>query len=76
MVRCKMGYCPYFDVRGLCGKELLAIDENGMCEVLWRGGQQKKLNGPPFAEELYPKKENLLFDADFEVITKEKENEE
>ena len=49
-VRCKVNGCPYSDGKGFCAREPVIIDENGMCGVLWRRGQQKRVV-PPF----YPK---------------------
>lgn len=66
MVRCKMNQCPYYDVRGICAKQLLSIDENGMCETLWRRGQQRRM-ATPFTEEQYPKKEYAIFDVNFKI---------
>jgi len=39
-----MAQCPYYNDQGFCAKKtVLTIDENGMCNVLWRRGQQKIL---------------------------------
>lgn len=39
---CKMLGCPYHQQQyGYCLKEIVGIDEMGMCDVWWRHGQQK-----------------------------------
>lgn len=40
MCVCKMNQCPY-NIKGECGNRLLVIDENGMCNHLWKKGQQR-----------------------------------
>ena len=47
----------------------------GMCSVLWRRGQQRQLI-MPFTEELYPKDQITIIDAEIavpDVIKEEKE---
>ena len=41
VVKCKMVQCPYYNKQGFCSKaNVVCIDENGMCSVLWKRGQQ------------------------------------
>lgn len=48
-VVCKMSACQYCGKDGFCEKELVNIDENGMCKMLWKRGQQIPLDKPhPF----------------------------
>ena len=42
-VACHMAQCPYNDQRGFCANSFVAIDELGMCSVLWRKGQQRMI---------------------------------
>lgn len=71
IVRCKMVQCPYYNDQGFCAKKtVLTIDENGMCSVLWRRGQQKILQ-TPFTEDRYPKEEIIVLN----VIKKQKAEE-
>lgn len=44
IVSCKISpsQCPY-NVQGFCSKQTLGIDASGMCTVLWRKGQQKRV---------------------------------
>lgn len=39
MIACKMTFCPFF-CEGACSNPTLTIDENGVCEQIWRKGQQ------------------------------------
>lgn len=53
-VSCKMSQCPHYDINGFCAKpHLVSIDENGMCSVLWKNGQQRNLG--VITREMYPK---------------------
>ena len=71
IVRCKMAQCPYYNDQGFCAKKtVLTIDENGMCSVLWRRGQQRMLQ-TPFTEDRYPKEEITVLN----VIKKQKAEE-
>lgn len=63
-VSCKMTACPYHDQRGFCAKPfVINIDENGMCSVLWKRGQQREIYKPlqgqyyssELLEEWFPK---------------------
>lgn len=77
IVSCKMAQCPYHDERGYCAKPtVIGIDQMGMCNVLWRRGQQRQLI-MPFTEELYPKDLITIIDAETvvpDVIEEEKED--
>ncbi len=60
-VACKMSGCPYYDINGFCAKpHLVAIDENGMCSVLWKNGQQRNLG--TITREMYPKAKIVIED--------------
>ena len=76
IVSCKMTQCPYHDKRGYCAKStVVGIDQMGMCNVLWRRGQQRQLI-MPFTEELYPKDPITIIDAETvvpDVMEEEKE---
>ena len=64
IVVCKMAQCPYYDKRGYCAKStVVSINQMGMCSVLWRRGQQKRLK-MPFTEENYPKDPITIVDAE------------
>lgn len=57
IVKCKVEQCPYYNKLGFCSKkEVLMIDESGMCSVLWRRGQQRILQ-TPYTDERYPKQD-------------------
>ena len=63
IVVCKMPQCPFWDNRGFCGKGVMKVDENGMCSVLWKRGQQRELQ-LPVNEENYPKKLIKIVEAE------------
>ena len=46
---------------------------NGMCNTLWKKGQQRMLQ-MPFTEELYPRKSIEIVDAAFQVYDPTKTN--
>lgn len=79
IVSCKMTSCPYYDNRGFCAKkDVLNIDEMGMCSVLWKNGQQRLLQ-MPFTKQNYPREDVIIIDvAATEVsdIIESKEEEE
>lgn len=79
IVSCKMAQCPYYDNRGFCAKkDVLNIDEMGMCSVLWRKGQQRFLESP-FTIDRYPREEIMIVDvaaSEISDITESKEGEE
>lgn len=62
-VVCKMVQCPFWDKNGFCGRGVIKIDENGMCNVLWKRGQQRILE-TPYTEERYPKRLMKIIDAE------------
>lgn len=70
IVVCKMPQCPYWDRQGFCGKGVVKIDENGMCSVLWKHGQQRTIEGP-ITEERYRK--HLMKIVDTEEYEQETE---
>ena len=76
IVSCKMAQCPYHDDTAYCAKPtVIGIDQMGMCNVLWRRGQQRQLI-MPFTEELYPKDPITIVDAETvvpDVMEEEKE---
>lgn len=58
-----MKQCPYHDERGYCAKStVVGIDQMGMCNVLWRKGQQRQLV-MPFTDEMYHKDPITIVDA-------------
>lgn len=65
---CKMTQCPYYDNRGFCAKPtMISIDENGMCSVLWKRGQQRQLI-MPFDDSTYYRKDFIeIIDAETQV---------
>lgn len=71
MIRCKMRKCPYFDNRGICVNSRLALDEMGMCDIIWYQGMQK----PKYINDqsLCYKREEVIIDVDFKTIEEEKE---
>ena len=73
IVICKVTSCPFWDSRGFCGKGVVKIDENGMCSVLWKRGQQKNLKFP-FTQENYPRR--LMNIVEAEEYTREEDKEE
>ena len=73
IVVCKMPQCPFWDNKGFCGRGVVKIDENGMCSVLWKRGQQRSLE-MPFTEEKYPK--HLMNIVEAEEYTREEGKEE
>lgn len=73
IVACKMTKCPYYDDRGYCAKPtVVSIDEMGMCSVLWRKGQSRQLE-LPFTEELYPREQVTIVDAETAVDDRQEE---
>ena len=55
IVSCRVNQCPYHNKNGFCSKfSVVSIDENGMCSVLWKGGQPRELT-QPFNDINYPK---------------------
>lgn len=70
VVTCQMVQCPYYNKNGFCANELVNIDENGMCSVLWRRGQRKM---PPNQFDCQ-KSKIIIEDAEFKTI-KEQEQE-
>ena len=55
IVSCKMVQCPFNGGNGHCAKRtVVSIDENGMCSVIWKGGQGRELT-QPFNDTNYPK---------------------
>lgn len=79
LVTCKMVQCPYHDSRGFCAQStIVAIDENGMCSVLWRKGQQRMLR-MPFSNDNYPKEPVVIIEAaedQIHDVVKEKDEKE
>ena len=76
IVACKMHQCPYY-FKGFCAKKtVVTIDEMGMCNVLWKKGQQRMLQ-TPFSETLYPKENVIIVEAgnDFREIKQTKVDE-
>lgn len=73
-VVCKTSSCPYNDNRGFCAKEVVGIDEMGMCSVLWRRGQQREvILGPDIS---YFKNPIIIIEENLkETIEKEEEKE-
>lgn len=73
---CKMAQCPYFDSQGFCGKrDVVSINESGMCSVLWKNGQPRSLSAPP-GDSIYIKNIVTVLDADFKEIKEENNNEQ
>ena len=62
IIKCKVNQCPYYKDEFCIKSEVVGIDQNGMCGVLWRRGQQRTLQRP-FTDELYPKKRINIVDA-------------
>ena len=55
IISCKMVQCPFNGGNGYCAKKtVVGIDENGMCSVIWKGGQGRELP-QPFNDTVYPK---------------------
>ena len=71
LVFCKMGYCPYSDQRGFCGKRTIQIDENGMCTVLWRKGQQVDMRKWQLLSKLDDKQIITLLETEYQTIEEE-----
>lgn len=71
IVKCKLSQCPYYKDNFCIKSEVVGIDQNGMCSVPWRKGQQRILQRP-FTDELYPKKKINIVDA---IKYEEKEEE-
>ena len=58
-VKCKMTQCPYHSGQGFCAKaKVVCIDENGMCSVLWKRGQQFMRQ-----KDVYLKEPMIIIDA-------------
>ena len=63
IVKCKVNQCPYYNKQGFCvKKEVLMIDELGMCSVIWRKGQKRVLQ-TPFTDTLYPKEQLTILNV-------------
>lgn len=61
-VSCKMVQCPYFD-SGFCAKGTIGIDQNGMCNVIWKRGQRRFLN----FESIYKHPITVIIAGDGEI---------
>lgn len=72
MVRCKMNRCPYFDDKSICLNPVLAIDENGMCDIFWYKGNFRPKYDKPRDQYMNKKKEQPPL---IQVTFEEKENE-
>lgn len=74
IVICKMTQCPYHDYKGFCAKPVaVAIDQLGMCNVLWKKGQQRQVRLP--YDEFYHKIQINIEDAQVRNIEQEKKEE-
>ena len=69
VVTCQMVQCPYYDKSGFCTNELVNIDENGMCSILWRRGQRKM---PPSQFDCQ-KNKIIIENAEFKIIKNQEE---
>lgn len=65
-----MTKCPYFK-ENFCIKAATAIDQNGMCNVIWRKGKQRKINH----QELQPCRNFTVYDTSFEEYDEKKQKE-
>ena len=77
IIRCKCLQCP-FSAAGFCQRaESIEIDENGMCGVLWKHGQPRRLaRSDKF--DLYPHSKIIIEDVDekdLKMIDEEKNTE-
>ena len=76
LIKCKVMQCPYYDNRGFCSKPVvIEIDENGMCNAIWRKGQPRKLQYP-LNDENYPKIKEIIVDVEETNIKTIEEKEE
>ena len=66
-VICKAGWCPYNDKRGFCARDVAVIDENGMCNVVWKRGEKRRFT--QFDEK--HKKPITIFDQENLTIVNE-----
>ena len=64
MVRCKMNKCPYFDDRGICLNPVLAIDENGMCDIFWYKGNLRPKYQRMDEQHMNKRKEEIILDLE------------
>lgn len=63
IVSCKMSQCPYHDKYDFCARPtVVSIDQNGMCNVLWRKGQ-RRTSQMPFTEQFYPKDKVIIVEG-------------
>ena len=77
IVICKMQLCPYYDKRGYCAKStFICIDQMGMCNVIWKNGQQKLCNRGPFVEGMYSKTFATIEDAEVKTFKDIEEQED
>ena len=75
IVNCKVRNCPYYNQNFCTKRDVVGIDEQGMCSVIWRKGTSRQLD--PASE--YFKESITIVDGKFEEIKQEeskKENEE
>ena len=71
-VVCYVTNCPYYD-SGFCAKQVIKIDEQGMCNVIWKKGSPRSLQ-KPFTQQNYPRKKIEIENAEYYEIDDE-ENE-
>lgn len=59
-VVCKLERCPYYG-EVYCKNRLVSIDDNGMCEQIWRRGRQRARAFMPIED--YAKEQHVIEDA-------------
>lgn len=54
-----MNQCPFID-NGFCAKPgVVSIDEMGMCNIIWRKGQQRNYS-IPFTDDIFHKEKIII----------------
>lgn len=75
VVSCKMVQCPYHDEYNFCARPtVVSIDQNGMCNVIWRKGQSR-MQTISFTNQIY-KKNPIIVEEYINDVTKEESKED
>ena len=64
IVNCKVKNCPYYNQNFCTKRDVVGIDEQGMCTMIWRKGAPRQLD--PASQ--YFKESITIVDGKFEEI--------